>query len=336
MKALIFVSCDEEYAESVVGTLSREVSGEYKLEVITDMDYLNSYLETSHKIDTLILDEKLRKDFSNQAVSHLFIVTETDMIGADIISKYAGAQGILKILGSKYLRRRKGSEQNSRTTIHDIVSISDTEIKTVAALTIAGQLVKFGRKVLYLSADNLQDFNYAMPEKECYSEEDHALIINAVSKGITGELSKLIKNNGFDYVPQFRHLLSSYGMTSSTIFRFAEIIRRLDIYDEIVIEHPYGFSADSITRLANSKSTIIITSNKDGANRKLEKLLDNTREITENSLLVMYSENGKYEINESEKSMYGVNICEKIKDVSGSIEDLIENKVLRDTAEALL
>ncbi|RKM53851.1 hypothetical protein D6853_15040 [Butyrivibrio sp. X503] len=333
MKTLLFISFDEEYVVSVLGTLARKISEEYQLDIITDKDYLTSFFEKQHKIDTLIIDEKIQIDIpSNQAVGRLYVVTETDAIGAYLISKYAGAQGILKILGSGYKRRSRGSVNNGKTRVHDIVSIDDTGIKTIAALTIAGQLVKFGRKVLYLSADNLQDFSYVMKEKDAFSQEEEALILNAVSKGITGDFSKLVKNENFDYIPQFKHLLSSYGMSSATVFQLAEIIKGLEIYDEIVIDHPYGFNADSITRLENSKSVIIITDNKESSDRKLKKLLENTREVGENSLIIYHSDDAADEVH----SMYGVNICEKIKDISGGIEELIENKILRDTAEAIL
>lgn len=337
MKTLLFISSDEEYAESIMGTLSREISEEYRLEFITDMEYLDSFFEKQNKIDTLIMDEKVQKEIPpNQVVGRVYVVTETDAIGATIISKYAGARGILKILGSDYHKRGRALVTAGRTRVHDIISISDADTKTIAALTLAGQLAKFGRKVLYLSADNLQDFNRFMIEKDCVSQEEEALILNAVSKGITGNFSRLVKNESFDYIPQFKHLLSSYGMSSATIFQVAGIIKGLDIYDEIVIDHPYGLNAESTTRMENSKSVIIMTDKKESSCRKLEKLLDNTREVRSNSLLVIVSGKGEDNAPEHERSMFGVSICEEIEDISGNVEELVENKVLRYTAEAIL
>lgn len=341
MKKIVLVSLDKEYVINILGTFTEELSEDYQIEVITDNEYLESYLQTPHKIDTLLIEENLLGVYSsnNQAVGHKYLITEADKIGANVISKYSGAPGIMKILGADYLRRSK-HEDAGKTRIHDVISMDDPKIKTIAAITIAKHLSAYGRKVLYLSADNLQDFNVYMKDQDSFAGKEEALSINAVIKGITGKLEQIVKNEDFDYIPQFEHLLSSYGMEPGTMMNIAKEIQRFDIYDDIIIDHPFGFSADTVTRLENSKSIIIITDQGEDAKRKIEKLLDNTQEVKENSLLICYPYDSSSM--SAEKTFCGVNICENIRKIdlnnrnTSIIEELVEMKAFRDTAEAIL
>ena len=52
MKKLLLVSTD-------VGNLAYNISDEYSIEVITNIDLLSSILGTNNKIDVLLIEEKL-------------------------------------------------------------------------------------------------------------------------------------------------------------------------------------------------------------------------------------------------------------------------------------
>lgn len=338
MKRLLLISSDDEYVINIIGTLTEEISEDYQIEVITDMEYLKSYTKTPHKVDTLLIDESLMAIYpEGQSVAHKYLITETDRIGANVISKYSGVQGIMKILGTDYLRRSKRDDDVGKTRIHDIISIDNPNMNTVAAITIAKHLSAYGRKVLYISANNLQDFNVYMKEREVYSGIEEAMVIKAIVKGITGKLEQLVKNDDFDYIPQFKHLLSSYDMTSGTMFFIAEEIKKLDIYDDIIIDHPYGFSAETVTRLENSKSIVIVSNQNEDTKRILDKFLDNTKEVRENSVIICCS--GEHEGTFAKENTFcGVNVCERLGKINPdkTIEELVEMKAFRDTAEALL
>ena len=335
MKRLLLVSTDEEYVTSVLGNLAYNISDEYSIEVITNIDLLSSILGTNNKIDVLLIEEKLLPYVANSNIfGRVFVITETDGIGANIISKYAGALGITKIMGQAYLKKSDDSRAG-RTKIHDVVCVDNPDMKTVTALALSEQLAKFGRKVLYLCADNLQDFYSVKKFKESsLAMEEQALIINALLNGNSRELDRVIAKDSFDYIPQFEHFLSSYGMDSAAIFRVADEISKMELYDEIVIEHPFGFTLDSITRIENSESVILVTGRGERTLGKLKKLFDNTRGVAKNCVLVCYPSS---EIDGC-RELLGVTVCEHIdstcKDMS--LDAIVEGKMFRATAEAVL
>ena len=337
---ILLVCSDEEYVASVEGYLAKSILKNFRLEFITDQEYLMKYLEVPHKIEVLVIEDKLLPLFpQNQSLGKVFIITESDKIGANQISKYLGAQGIVKLLGPAYMTNEAGGEQ-LKTRIHDVVALNNPAFKTLTALALSAQLANYGKKVLYLSADNMQTFGDVLFEGEntVISQESQALAITAIINGDIRNRDTLITKGDFDYIPQFGHFLSSYGMSAATIFSLAEAIRRLEIYDEIVIEHPFGFVADSVARLEKSKSIVITTGQDKISYDKLKMLFSNTREVEDNCVLVCFPyEKAAPDFVGKMDEDKGI-VCERIGTLKaiGSLKELVEKQVFKSTAEAVL
>lgn len=336
-KLFLVISPDEEYINSIEGSLSRNLSDDYKLEFITDLQYLEEYFHTAKSVDVIIGDEKVLPNLQQfQLMGKKYIITETDKIGPEFISKYSGATGILKQLGTNYLKN-VGFQSGYKTQIHDIVCVDDPQIKTYSALAIAMQLSRFGRKVLYLCADNAQSFLCFMDSsaKDNKQSAMAAISMKAFINGETRDIEPMIQKGKFDYVLQFDHFLSAYGITDETIYSLAEKIQQLEIYDDVILEHSFGFPIGSLARLERSKSVVVIAGNSAHSMDSLEMLLRNTISVEENSVILIYSKAGRKGAVIPE---YADNICEIIDglDLSVMINESVDSKQFRSTAEALL
>ena len=341
MKNTILVICfDEEFVTSVEGTLAKNISETYRLEFITDIEYLKKYLERPHSVDVLIIEEKLFPVLpQNQTARKVFIITETDKVGANLISKYLGAQGIIKLLGPGFMSNDAGGGR-ARTRIHDVVALDSLRFKNVASLAIAAQLAKFGKKVLYICAENMQVFNAGLygGKEAVIAREEQALAINAVISGDVRGIDALIQKGEFDYIPQFNHFLSSYGLNANTVFLLAEALAKLEMYDEIVVEHPFGFLQESVSRLEKSKSIVIISGQDKDSCDRLKILFDNTREVFDNCVMVCYPYDSM-QPNYFDRVEGGNDIiCERIENLSeeSNLRELVDNRIFRRTAEAIL
>lgn len=337
---ILLVSSDEEYVTSVEGSLAKNILETYRLEFITDMGYLKRYFEKPHSVDVLIIEEKLFPVLpQNQTAKKIYIITEADKVGANLISKYLGAQGIIKLLGPAFMSKEAGGEQ-AKTRIHDIVTLDSLKFKNMASLAIAAQLAKFGKKVLYICAENMQVFNSGLYAKKnaTIASEAQALAINAVINGDVRGIDNLIQKGEFDYIPQFNHFLSSYGLNANTVFALAEAIAKLETYDEIVVEHPLGFLQESVSRLEKSKSIVIIAGQDKDSCDRLKILFDNTRNVFDNCVMVCYpyisTQQSYFERVEGGNEI----ICEIIEKLSeeSDLRELVENRIFRRTAEAIL
>ena len=336
-KLFLVISFDEEYINSIEGSLSRNLSDDYKLEFITNLQYFEEYFQTAKSVDVIVSDEKVLPQLMQlQLMGKKYIITETDKIGPEFISKYSGATGIFKQLGVNYLKSA-GVESGYKTQIHDVVCVDNPQVKTYSALAIAMQLSRFGRKVLYISADNAQNFLYYMNPSADNNKQSAmaAIAMKALINGETRDVEPMIQKGEFDYVLQFDHFLSAYGITEEIIYSVAEKIQQLEIYDDVILEHFYGFTIGSLARLERSKNIVVLTGQSAYSWASLEMLFRNTRSVEGNSAIVICSDS---ESKGTIRPEYADNICEVIDgpNLEIKINDIVDSKQFRSTAEALL
>ncbi len=338
-KSFLVICFDEEYVCSIEGSLANNIRNEFELEFITDQRFFDIFLHNDRSADVLLIDEKIVPSLSREKIgAKTYIITESDQVGPNLISKYSGSIGILKQLGGDYVKRNC-DECEYKTKIHDVVCIGNPALKTYAALGVSMQLSKYGRKVLYLCAENLQDFKQYMDdatnkEVKCATT---AIALKGIINGESRDIEAITINDSFDYIEQFDHFLSAYGITEKNMYSLAEKIQQFDIYDDIVLEHSYGFSIDSLARLEKSRSVVICAKQDSHTYDYLEKIYKNTREIESNSIVISFEKDCE-DIEISNEFNKRDNLCEKIRvfDVTKKIEELSDSKLFRSTAEALL
>ena len=339
---LLTVSLDEEYIANIEGTLSEQLADGIRLEFISDSEYLDTYLATPHKVDVLIIDEKLKERLSNNLLcARAILVTEKDAFGKDYVNKYDGAQGILRLLGAEYIRKESG-DARAKTVIHNVIAACDCEAKTRISLALAWQLADFGRKVLYISARNVQDFYYELfpgrGDQDLYfAKEAEALMLSDRERLSTSEIAPSVVKGKFDYYPQFNRILSAYGIDASRISKVADVMKDTGIYDDIILELPSELDSEVVARLERSHSVVVIASDNAKSAHNLKMLFDSTRDIASKSVVVELGEKGNPEM-EAYIIEKGSVICER---VATDLKDFvfaegIDNRYMKDTAEAVM
>ena len=157
-KTVLLISTDEEYNRNIEEQLASELGEHVQLEMITDRAYLEEYLKSPHKVDTLLTEEKLMPEITAAiAARAAFLLTEETGTGNQEISKYGGAQALIRALDPALLRNN-GASGSRETRVIDVCSVSGGSGKTLAALYTARRLAEMGRKVLYVNAQSFQDF----------------------------------------------------------------------------------------------------------------------------------------------------------------------------------
>ena len=137
---ILVVSSDIEYVTSIECILATELDYKYNLEVITDKDYLEEYLEEAHKIEVLIIEDNMMSAFSDAQIVGRAIIISDGESQENVINKLDGAEAILRNLGARYL---KATSQmgNITSKVIDVVSVSGGSGKTITALGIAMQQI---------------------------------------------------------------------------------------------------------------------------------------------------------------------------------------------------
>lgn len=330
---------DEEYVANIEEKLAIQLKDEYQLEIITESAYLEQYQKQSHRIDLLIIDEKLKAQFcSNQTPEIVISLTETDNDSRIYINKYDGVNAIVQKIGPQYFREC-GKKEKTQTKTIEVISICGGSGKTIAALGIAMQLENSGKKVLYLNAEMEQNFCESMSlEKIHYAEEMLALYLADGSDNVMENILKDIQHERFDYVPPFRRMLMAYRLRAEHYYKVAEKIASRNIYDYIVVEHPRELTEAGMRRISKGDFLLITVLQNGNAIARIKKLIDNVGSIYGQGMIVC----GKYRIDEpnelvDREFLSEWPICEYISERNEKIdmEKIYKYKLFKSTMEAI-
>lgn len=270
-KTVLLISTDEEYNRNIEEQLASELGEHVQLEMITDRAYLEEYLKSPHKVDTLLTEEKLMPEITAAiAARAAFLLTEETGTGNQEISKYGGAQALIRALDPALLRNNGGIESRE-TKIIDICSVAGGSGKTSTALGVAARLASMGRKVLYISTESFQNFNSFLNTDSCMS--DNLLKCMATHSNQLAETAvSEIMHGKFDYIPQIGMITSVYQVDEQSMLEMAEAIRQVRVYDYILIEHPEDITKYTYIALMKSERLIITTLQDKASYEKLKRL----------------------------------------------------------------
>ena len=335
---VLIVCMDQEYISSVEYDLASVLGMDYVLETIDDTAYLEEYLKSSHRIDTLIIDEELAGEFcQKQNPAHVYQLSEGDESSGKI-NKYAGSQGIVQALGDMYLLKDT-NEQAHLTHLINVVSVSGGAGKTVTALGTAYWLSRQGYKTLYVDAEDFQTYDQILGCSTGDEACDRKLA-SAMRDCSKESIENIIQADFMDYIRPFHGIPASYGIEISRYYELVNILVESSDYDYIVLEHGAGVISGAIMRQILAGDRLIIAATQSANSiKRLTRFLENIGQYSGQSFIVC----GRY-IKDRPDYLQDpvidddIPIAEYIPEADKELtmKDIFERKLLRDTAEAVV
>ncbi len=338
---ILIVSNDIEYVRSIECILATEIDYKYSVEIITDKEYLEKYLAVPHRIDVLVIEETMVRAFSDaQIVGNALIISDKESDG-NIVNKLDGAAGILRKMGSSYLRATS-QMGNITSKIIDVVSVSGGSGKTVTALGVAIQLTAMRKKVLYIDAENIQNFYECMGDKgsnKKYFDSTKANLLMGNGCCGTSELSDEIVKGRFDYLAPFKGSLIKYQVSSAALNRVARKIAEENVYDYIVVEHGRTYTAEMFDHLGGSEKMVISMVQSDFEVERVLSFMGDLRQFSGQVVAVVNRCTRDHRMGISIEYDQGmIPMCEQVgeSDRSLTLDDIFAQGLYRKTAEAIM
>lgn len=274
------VDTDTEYLAALEVRMLETFGEGIEFEVIDDPRYLEEYLSRTPHMDVLVISESLCDQRVLQCdVGCLYRLTEEDNFlgdGSNIsnIFKYANFQKVFSEIefGVKQLVRTSVGEAQKTKTILVYSAIGGAG-KTTVALGLCESLRAIHKKVLFIDAENIQDFPYYLRGKnylptttlnERFTEDE---LYNA--------LRPHIKNEGFDYLPPLKAAASALDISLDIYRRAVEAFRRRVQYDYIVIDTDSLFDDNKDALIQMAEKVVLITNPGEAARYKMDLFLQN-------------------------------------------------------------
>ncbi|WP_026514222.1 hypothetical protein [Butyrivibrio sp. LB2008] len=311
-KKILLISFDKEYVDNILSELPFVLNDSSELIVISNEEYYVEYCKQSHpKVDVLIVDENISREslFSQPADTTYYLVENTEE--KNTISKYDAADGIVNKLGEDYAITMQ--DDAGKTKVIDVCAASGGCGKTKAAIGIAARLSQMGYDVLYVDAEEVQNFYEFFPDSLKSDWAESALAIAFMNGGAPDVLIKGIRKLALDYVPAFKEPLYAYNISLQAYYDMINEIAGREIYDYIVVEHVAGLTKELAKYLSDSKMIAMCTNDIAGEPKRVRKFIGNIAGFVGQCVVICNSDEAGADADINIKSdEYRYPVCEMV------------------------
>lgn len=281
-KKIVFVCFDNDYITALEFKMAEIVGNSADIEFITDVIYFQQYMSIPRRIDILVMPEGMKEALTNKVnVGKILYLTDEILQEEqdDLVYKYGSVRYLVEKIDNKIFDNAE-KDIKKGTKVISVFSVCGGCGKTVTSLAVANNLHKKGNRVLYVSTQPLQDFEfYLAGAAKLSSEFSYQCTINI--KNALKMLLREIKSEGFDYIPAFSKLPAMYQVSFETYVDMIEFISQRNMYDYIVVELSSQVSIKQNAFMHNCYRTLIVTTQEEVAVRKLETFLSNMADFSD-------------------------------------------------------
>lgn len=292
----LFVLADTnpEYISPLEAKLLETFRDSIDLEVIDDPGYIDEFAATARRIDVLIVADRLYNAFLRQNdIGVVYKLTEDaseeNLQGSAVrvVYKYAHIQkvfGEIEYGARQFVQTTRVHAQKTRIVL--VYSAAGGIGKTTIALGLSANLANNHKRVLYLDAENIQDFGYYLQDKSSLASAANG-VLGSSSSDLYSGLKPYIKSEGFDYLPPLRMAASAMGIDCSVYGRLAKEFQKHVDYDYIIIDTDSVFDSNKDELMQLADKVILVTGASEFSRYKSALLMNNFAAADSGKFLVV-------------------------------------------------
>ncbi|WP_167955303.1 AAA family ATPase [Anaerosporobacter faecicola] len=278
---ILFVDMDEEYIIHLVMKFVEVLGDAVDIEIITDMDYMNQYLEKPHEIKILVISENLYDmRFERMAIRDYFLLIEQNrseesyLAKRIFIYKYSSIGQIYTKIASMTGLDKLNTGDSHKGKLIMLYSPIGGCGKTYLSTETARALAALNKRVLYINVESVQDFGYYVQDQS-YAGKEFELAMIQQSESLIEKFRNVVREDDFDYLPPFEQSTIALNITFHSYKKLLEKVRQLEIYDYILVELSSEFLLDNVVYMGMADQVLIITNQDALSVYKLERFLTN-------------------------------------------------------------
>ena len=179
-----------------------------ELEIITNREYFEKFFSRPQNAEILIVsDELYDSSLQRHNIANVFVMMEqydegdTGDLNVNRLFKYTSIKEIFnEIVGKSDGALNIAAVEKKETQIILVTSAAGGVGKTTVAMGIAACLAQNYKRVLYINASRLQDFQFMLDNNSIITSTDiYALLLNS-SEDIYKEIKHVIRKEIFSYI----------------------------------------------------------------------------------------------------------------------------------------
>ena len=180
--------------------------------------------------------------------------------------------------------------------------------------TFAAQLAAIGGRVLYIDAEEVQNFGeFLQTQGDNKWAKDTMSLAFMNPQADANALNEHIQRGAFDYVPAFKSPLFAYNIGLQSYYNMAEKLAAGRQYEYIVIEHGNALTKDLAMFLGKSTTIVMCTDQGIGAAERIERFMDNLIDFKgQCMLLCSQDDEGESDFGQN-PIVYRYPVCETVR-----------------------
>lgn len=291
---VIIVDEDASYIVPLQFKFVTDFFNKIDLEVITDRTYFDDYFSKPQNAEILIVsDELYDSSLQRHNIQNIFVMMEqydesgTGDLNVTQLFKYTSIKEIFnEIIGKSAGALNIAAVEKKETQIILVTSAAGGVGKTTVAMGVAACLSQNYKRVLYINAARLQDFQVALDNGSPITSSDvYANLLNS-REDVYSDIKHVIRKEIFSYIPAFKAALMSVGLDFSIYSKLALSAKKSGEYDFVIVDAESTFDEGKTDLIDISDKVIIVTDQSFGSVYSTNLLLANINGV--NSEKYMY------------------------------------------------
>lgn len=275
------------------------------LEVITDRAYFDDYFSKPQNAEILIVsDELYDSSLQRHNIQNIFVMMEqydeggTGDLNVTQLFKYTSIKEIFnEITGKSAGALNIAAVEKKETQIILVTSAAGGVGKTTVAMGVAACLAQNYKRVLYINAARLQNFQYALDNSSPITSQDvYASLLNA-QDDVYNNIKHVVRKEIFSYLPAFKAALMSVGLDFSIYSKLALSAKKSGEYDFVIIDAESTFDEFKTDLIDMADKAVIVTDQSFGSVYFTNLLLSNINGINSEKYIYVCNKFDKNETN---------------------------------------
>lgn len=267
---VIIADEDENYIVPLQFKFVTDFFDKIDLEIITDRAYFDEFFSKPQNAEILIVSDNLYdSSLQRHNIQNIFVMMEqmddggTSELNINQLFKYTSIKEIFnEIIGKSAGALNIAAVEKKETQVILITSAAGGVGKTTVAMGVAACLAQNYKRVLYINASRLQNFQYMLDNNTPISSPDiYTWLINPPDS-LYGDIKHVIRKEIFSYLPAFKTSLLAMGISYSIYENIITSAKQSGDYDYILIDTESTFDENK-TNLLNLSDKVIIVLGQD-------------------------------------------------------------------------
>lgn len=264
---VIIADEDANYMIALQFKFVTEFFNKIDLEIISDREYFHDFFSKPQNAEILIISDALYdSSIQRHNIPNIFVMMEqydeggTGELNVNRLFKYTSIKEIFnEIIGKSAGALYSEETQKRETQIILITSAQGGTGKTTIAMGLAASLSKSYKKVLYINASHLQNFQYLLDNDTTLASAEVYTKLLHPTEHIYEEIKHVIRKENFSYIPAFKAALLSMGMEYSIYEKIAISAKNSIDFDFVILDAESTFDEDKTKLMDIADKVIVVT-----------------------------------------------------------------------------